>query len=101
LDKLCSNILIIQLFALSRGLAKPRASGGAKGWELYFEPEPRLRCEDVVQTTLASVEAPHRSEGYDRAEMLRGRGLSNRERLFAINNIARKGSGKTFIPEGR
>jgi len=47
--------------------------------------------------TQASVEAPHRSEGYDRAEMLRGRRPSNRERLLAINNKAKKGSGKTFI----
>ncbi len=31
----------------------------------------RLRCESVVPTTQASVEAPLRSEGYDRAEKLR------------------------------
>lgn len=45
--------------ASSRGLAGPRASGGAKVWE---EPEPRLSCEDDLQSTQASVEAPFRSE---------------------------------------
>ena len=62
---------------------------------------PRLRCEDNVSLTLASVEAPHRSEGYDRAEMLRGRRPSNRERLLVITNKVRKGSGKTFMSVGQ
>jgi len=52
-----------------------------------------LRCESVVPPTQASVEAPHRSEGYDRAEMLRGQRLSNLERFVIFTNEAKEGSG--------
>ena len=60
---------------------------------------PRLHCENNFQLTLASVEAPVPSEGYDPNEGLGVRRPSNPKRLIVIINIAQDGVAKPLCPK--
>lgn len=56
-----NSLTDISIWCPEQGVGE--AKGQWRGERVGYKPEPSLRCEKTLRVTLASVEAPPRSEG--------------------------------------